>query len=96
MNKHHESEGNMQLNIPGLTPAMSNRDDTKNGVTWLTNLPAALKLANLIPHARETRSLPPQRCWLPLADRITQILRGRWGAFNLPAASIPTPCLAPA
>src|SRR6185312_1158960 len=33
--------------------------------TWLMVLPAALALANFLPHARENGSLEPQRGWLP-------------------------------
>jgi len=33
--------------------------------TWLMVLPAALALANFLPHARENGSLEPQRRWLP-------------------------------
>ena len=36
-----------------------------NQFTWLVILPAALALANFLPHAREKGSLEPQRRWLP-------------------------------
>ncbi len=36
-----------------------------NQLTWLVILPAALALANFLPHARETGSFEPQRRWLP-------------------------------
>lgn len=41
------------------------RDFEINQLTWLIILPAALALANFLPHARETGSLEPQRRWLP-------------------------------
>jgi hypothetical protein len=43
----------------------SGRDFVINQFTWLVILPAALALANFLPHARETGSLEPQRRWLP-------------------------------
>jgi hypothetical protein len=43
----------------------SGSDFMMNQVTWLVILPAALALANFLPHARETGSLLPQRRWLP-------------------------------
>jgi hypothetical protein len=43
----------------------SGPDFVKNQLTWLIILPAALALANFLPHARETGSLEPQRRWLP-------------------------------
>lgn len=43
----------------------SGRDFVINQLTWLVILPAALALANFLPHARETGSLEPQRRWLP-------------------------------
>lgn len=43
----------------------SGRDFEINQLTWLVILPAALALANFLPHARETGSLEPQRRWLP-------------------------------
>ncbi|HEX4265303.1 MAG TPA: hypothetical protein VH597_13280 [Verrucomicrobiae bacterium] len=43
----------------------SGRDFVINQFTWLAILPAALALANFLPHARETGSLEPQRRWLP-------------------------------
>jgi hypothetical protein len=43
----------------------SGRDFEINQLTWLLILPAALALANFLPHARETGSLAPQRRWLP-------------------------------
>jgi hypothetical protein len=36
-----------------------------NQLTWLVILPAALAMANFLPHARGTGSLVPQRRWLP-------------------------------
>jgi len=36
-----------------------------NQLTWLVILPAALAMANFLPHAREKGSLVPQRRWLP-------------------------------
>lgn len=44
----------------------SGRDFVINQLTWLVILPAALALANFLPHARETGSLEPQRRWLPV------------------------------
>jgi len=43
----------------------SGPDFVKNQLTWLVILPAALALANFLPHAREIGSLEPQRRWLP-------------------------------
>jgi hypothetical protein len=43
----------------------SGRDFVMNQITWLLILPAALSLANFLPHARENGSLEPQRRWLP-------------------------------
>ncbi len=43
----------------------SGPDFVKNQFTWLVILPAALALANFLPHARENGSLEPQRRWLP-------------------------------
>jgi hypothetical protein len=43
----------------------SGPDFVKNQITWLVLLPAALALANFLPHARETGSSEPQRRWLP-------------------------------
>jgi len=43
----------------------SGPDFVKNQITWLALLPAALALANFLPHARETGSSEPQRRWLP-------------------------------
>lgn len=43
----------------------SGRDFVINQITWLAILPAALSLANFLPHARENGSLEPQRRWLP-------------------------------
>jgi len=43
----------------------SGRNFEINQFTWLVILPAALALANFLPHARETGSLEPQRRWLP-------------------------------
>lgn len=43
----------------------SGRDFEINQLTWLVILPAALALANFLPHARENGSLHPQRRWLP-------------------------------
>jgi hypothetical protein len=43
----------------------SGRDFVINQITWLVILPAALALANFLPHARENGSLAPQRRWLP-------------------------------
>lgn len=43
----------------------SGPDFVKNQITWLVILPAALALANFLPHARENGSLEPQRRWLP-------------------------------
>jgi hypothetical protein len=43
----------------------SGRDFEINQLTWLVILPAALALANFLPHAGETGSLVPQRRWLP-------------------------------
>ena len=40
-------------------------DFVKNQIAWLALLPAALALANFLPHARETGSSEPQRRWLP-------------------------------
>jgi hypothetical protein len=45
----------------------SGRDFVINQLTWLAILPAALALANFLPHAREMGSLLPQRRWLPAA-----------------------------
>ncbi len=43
----------------------SGPDFVKNQIAWLVLLPAALALANFLPHARETGSSEPQRRWLP-------------------------------
>jgi hypothetical protein len=43
----------------------SGPDFVKNQITWLVLLPAALALANFLPHARENGSFEPQRRWLP-------------------------------
>jgi hypothetical protein len=43
----------------------SGPDFVKNQITWLVILPAALALANFLPHARENGSFEPQRRWLP-------------------------------
>jgi hypothetical protein len=43
----------------------SGRHFVINQITWLIVLPAALFMANFLPHARETGSLLPQRRWLP-------------------------------
>ena len=51
----------------------SGRDFEINQLTWLIILPAALALANFLPHARETGSLEPQRRWLP------DFFFGLWG-----------------
>jgi hypothetical protein len=64
-------------------------------LTWLAILPAALALANFLPHARETGSLAPQRRWLfagfcAIWMIDTQFLRGRQDLIILPAASILT------
>src|SRR6185437_2094218 len=49
---------------PGWAP-VDGRYFVFNQLTWLAILPAALALANFLPHARETGSFEPQRRWLP-------------------------------
>ena len=65
MNEHDESERSAPPVFSGPAPALSDVNDMTSDLQRLAVLPAALILANFLPHARETESMPPKRRRLP-------------------------------